>query len=58
VREQLEEELPSTLEELRTLEAVFNEVLVDNLPPRILNRKHQVAVHNNRLHLTPIQRTF
>ena len=44
VREQLEEELPSTLEELRTLEAAFNEVLVDNLPPRILNRKHQAAI--------------
>jgi len=44
VREQLEEELPSTLEELRTLEAVFNEVLVDNLPPRILSRKHQAAI--------------
>jgi len=44
VREQLEEELPPTLEELRTLEAAFNEVLVDNLPPRILNRNHQVAI--------------
>jgi putative transposase len=44
VREQLEEELPPTLEELRTLEAVFNEILVDNLPPRILNRTHQVAM--------------
>jgi putative transposase len=44
VREQLEEELPPTLEELRTLEAAFNEVLVDNLPPRILNREHQVAM--------------
>jgi len=44
VREQLEEELPPTLEELRTLEAAFNEVLVDNLPPRILNRNHQLAI--------------
>jgi len=44
VREQLEEELPPTLEELRTLEAAFNEVLVGNLPPRILNRNHQVAI--------------
>ena len=44
VREQLEAELPQTLEELRTLEATFNEVLVENLAPRILNRKHQVAM--------------
>ena len=44
VREQLEAELPQTLEGLRTLEAVFNEALAENLAPRILNRKHQVAV--------------
>lgn len=43
VREQLEAELPPKLEELRALEAAFNEALVENLPPRILNRKHQVA---------------
>jgi hypothetical protein len=44
VREQLEAELPRGLEELRELEAVLNEALVEHLPPRILNRTHQVAV--------------
>lgn len=43
VREQLEAELPQSLEELRELEATFNEALVEHLPSRILNRTHQVA---------------
>lgn len=43
MREQLEAELPQSLEELRELEATFNEALVEHLPSRILNRTHQVA---------------
>ncbi len=37
VREQLEAKLP------QTLEAAFNEALVDHLPPRLLNRTHPVG---------------
>jgi hypothetical protein len=44
VREQLEAELPQGLEELRTLEAVFNQALVEHLPPSIFKRTRQVAV--------------
>jgi hypothetical protein len=44
VREQLEAELPQELEELRRLEAAFNETLVEHLPPWIFRQSRQVAV--------------
>ena len=44
VREQLEAELPQGLEELRTLEAAFNRVLVEHVPRCIFKRSRQVAV--------------
>jgi len=43
VREQLEAELPQGLEELRTLEAEFNEALVEHLPSCIFKRSRQIA---------------
>lgn len=44
VREQLEAELPQGLEELRTLEAAFNEVLVEHVPSCVFKRDRQIAI--------------
>jgi hypothetical protein len=44
VREQLEAQLPQGLEELRTLEAAFNEALVEHLPVCIFKRSRQAAI--------------
>jgi hypothetical protein len=44
VREQLEAELPQGLEELWTLEAAFNEVLVERVPPSVFKRRRQIAI--------------
>jgi hypothetical protein len=44
VREQLEAALPQKLEELRTLEATFNEALAEHLPRSICKRTRQVAI--------------
>jgi hypothetical protein len=44
VREQLETELPRGLEELRTLEAKFNEALAEHLPSCIFERSRQIAI--------------
>ena len=44
VREQLEAELPQGLEELRTLEASFNEVLVERVPSCVFKRRRQIAI--------------
>lgn len=44
VREQLEAELPQGLEELRTLEASFNEVLVEHVPSCVFKRRRQIAI--------------
>jgi len=44
VREQLEAALPQGLEELRTLEAAFNEALAEHLPRCIFKRSRQVAM--------------
>jgi putative transposase len=44
VREQLEAELPQELEELRTLEAAFNEALVGRVPRCVFKRSRQVAI--------------
>jgi putative transposase len=44
VREQLEAGLPQKLEELRRLEAAFNEALAEHLPRSICKRSRQVAI--------------
>ena len=44
VREQLEAELPQGLEELRTLEALFNKVLVERVPSSVFKRRRQTAI--------------
>lgn len=44
VREHLETELPQGLEELRTLEAKFNEALAERLSSCIFKRSRQVAI--------------
>ena len=44
VREQLEAELPQGLEELRTLEASFNKVLVERIPSSVFKRRRQTAI--------------
>lgn len=44
VRERLEAELPQGLEELRTLEASFNEALVERVPTCVFKRRRQIAI--------------